>query len=321
VPAKQKILVTGGAGYIGSHTVVALAEAGFEPVIVDSFANSTEQALQGIARILGREIPSHKADCTDEQCLREILKTEGKVAGAIHFAAYKAVGESVKEPLKYYQNNLGSLVALLNVLAGQGGAGVVFSSSATVYGDPTELPLTEVMPHGKAISPYAATKQMSEQVLQDATAANPALKASILRYFNPIGAHPSAHIGELPLGVPNNLVPFITQTAAGLREQLTVFGEDYPTPDGTCIRDYIHVQDLAAAHVAALHRLLGGSAPASEIINIGTGKGNSVLELIHTFEAVTGSQQGEGTAGLGSKAHAGRSPDRCLALAAKPFNR
>ncbi|WP_242926381.1 UDP-glucose 4-epimerase GalE [Pontibacter vulgaris] len=284
----NKILVTGGAGYIGSHTVVELVEAGYEPVIVDNFSNSQESALEGIAAILGRSITCHRIDCTSTYALRDVFKKEGDIAGVIHFAAYKAVGESVEEPLKYYQNNVGSLMALMQVMEEFGVNNLVFSSSCTVYGIPAELPVTELTPVQKANSPYGNTKKMCEEILTDVAASDSSLKTIALRYFNPIGAHPSAKIGELPLGVPNNLVPFITQTAAGIREQVTIFGNDYDTPDGTCIRDYVHVVDLAKAHVVAIERLLSNKAESIEFFNVGTGRGTTVLEAVHAFEKATG---------------------------------
>ncbi len=288
-----KILVTGGAGYIGSHAVVALAEAGFEPVIVDNLSNSRASALDGIAAILGRRVAVHHVDCTDEAALDGVFRAEGKVAGVIHFAAYKAVGESVAEPLKYYRNNVGSLLALLAAMERGGCQRLVFSSSCTVYGSPDTLPVTEAAPTHRATSPYGNTKQVCEDLLTDLAASGRVdLRACSLRYFNPVGAHPSAHIGELPLGVPNNLVPFVTQTAAGQRERLTVYGTDYDTPDGSCVRDYIHVVDLADAHVVALRRLLATDAPADrpalETFNLGTGHGHSVLEVVREFERVSG---------------------------------
>ncbi|SFG63805.1 UDP-glucose 4-epimerase GalE [Pontibacter chinhatensis] len=287
--ANAKILVTGGAGYIGSHTVVELVEAGYEPVIIDNFSNSEESALAGIAAILGRDIPCHRIDCTDAEALRQVFKQEQNIQGVIHFAAYKAVGESVAEPLKYYHNNVGSLVALLQVMEEYKVDNLVFSSSCTVYGIPEQLPVTEETPVQKANSPYGNTKKVCEEILTDlANSGNSSIKATALRYFNPIGAHPSARIGELPLGVPNNLVPFITQTAAGIREELTVFGDDYDTPDGTCIRDFIHVVDLAKAHVVAVERLLQGKAQSIEFFNVGTGTGYSVIEAISAFERASG---------------------------------
>ena len=285
---KDKILVTGGAGYIGSHTVVELVEAGYEPIIVDNFSNSEESALDGIKAILGREIVCHKIDCNDAAALRGVFEQEENIKGVIHFAAYKAVGESVEQPLKYYHNNVGSLVTLLQVMEEQKVYNLVFSSSCTVYGIPDMLPVTEQTPVQKANSPYGNTKKVCEEILTDLAASGSDVKSIALRYFNPIGAHPSAKIGELPLGVPNNLVPFITQTAAGIREQLTIFGDDYDTPDGTCIRDYIHVVDLAKAHVTAVARLLQKKAESIEFYNVGTGTGNTVLEAVKAFEKATG---------------------------------
>lgn len=286
---KGKIVVTGGAGYIGSHAVVELFAAGYEPIIVDNFVNSLESALDGIQAITKAPIKCYKTDCTNTEALRQVFQSEGSIAGAIHFAAYKAVGESVKEPLKYYHNNIGSLVALLQVMAEFKVNKLVFSSSCTVYGVPDQLPVTEATPVKKANSPYGNTKQICEDILTDlAHSGDSDIHTIALRYFNPVGAHPSARIGELPLGIPNNLVPFITQTAMGIREKLTVFGNDYDTPDGSNIRDYIHVVDLAKAHVVAIDRLVQNKADKIEMFNIGTGRGNSVLEVIHTFEKVTG---------------------------------
>lgn len=285
----QKILVTGGAGYIGSHTVVELLQAGYEPVIVDNFLNSEERSLEGIKAIVGRDVTCHRNDCTDADAMRQVFEQEQTIVGVIHFAAYKAVGDSVEKPLMYYHNNVGSLVTLLQVMQEFNVQKLVFSSSCTVYGIPDELPVTEQTPVQKANSPYGNTKKVCEEILTDlANSGNSNIKSIALRYFNPIGAHPSAQIGELPLGVPNNLVPFITQTAAGLREQITVFGDDYDTPDGTCIRDYVHVVDLAKAHVVAIERLLQNKADAIEFFNVGTGEGNTVLEAIHAFENATG---------------------------------
>ena len=284
----KKILDTGGAGFIGSHAVVELTEAGYEPVIVDNFSNSQESALRGIAGILGHEVKCYRVDCTDVAALREVFASEKGIAGVIHFAAYKAVGESVAEPLKYYHNNVGSLVALLQVMEEFKVKNLVFSSSCTVYGIPDQLPVTEATPVKKANSPYGNTKQICEDILTDLANSGTEIKSIALRYFNPIGAHASAKIGELPLGVPNNLVPFITQTAAGIREKLTVFGNDYDTPDGTNIRDYIHVVDLAKAHVVAINKLLSGKTANLETYNVGTGQGNSVLEVIQAFEKASG---------------------------------
>ena len=285
-----KILVTGGAGYIGSHAVVELAQAGYEPIIVDDFSNSKESVLAGLRDILGRDVPCHHVDCGNADALREVFKKEGNVQGVIHFAAFKAVGESVQKPLAYFQNNVGSLLTLIQVMNEVGVENLVFSSSCTVYGVPDQLPVTEATPTKPASSPYGRTKQMCEDIVHDVAAAdNNTLHTILLRYFNPIGAHPSARIGELPLGVPNNLVPFITQTAAGLREKLTIFGNDYDTTDGTNVRDYIYVVDLAKAHVTAVQRLLDRKATETvETFNIGTGHGNSVLEVVTAFEQASG---------------------------------
>lgn len=283
-----KILVTGGAGFIGSHTVVALVEAGFEPVIVDDFSNSEPTVLDGIRKILGRDVTFYDADCNDADALNRIFDQES-ITGVIHFAAFKAVGESVQQPLKYYRNNLGSTMLLLDLMCQHQVHNLVFSSSCTVYGQPEHLPVTELTPRLPAQSPYGNTKAICEDIIRDTAYAVAPLKALALRYFNPIGAHPSAEIGELPRGVPGNLVPFLTQTAAGKRASLTVFGDDYNTPDGTCVRDFIHVMDLAEAHVQALTLLNQTNEDASyDIFNIGTGHGASVLELIKTFESVNG---------------------------------
>jgi UDP-glucose 4-epimerase len=285
-----KILVTGGAGYIGSHAVVELAQAGYEPIIVDDFSNSKESVLAGLRNILGRDVPCHHIDCGNADALREVFRKEGNVQGVIHFAAFKAVGESVQKPLAYFQNNVGSLLTLIEVMNEVGVENLVFSSSCTVYGVPDQLPVTEATPTKPASSPYGRTKQMCEDIVHDVSAApGNKLRTILLRYFNPIGAHPSAKIGELPLGVPNNLVPFITQTAAGLRDKLTIFGNDYDTPDGTNVRDYIYVVDLAKAHIVAVQRLLDHKATdAVETFNIGTGHGNTVLEVVTTFEQASG---------------------------------
>ncbi len=286
----MKILVTGGAGYIGSHTVVELAEAGYEPVIVDNFVNSQESVLAGLRAILGRDVPCYRVDCIDRAALRGVFEKEPGIGAVIHFAAFKAVGESVRKPLAYFENNTGSLLTLLEVMREFGVENLVFSSSCTVYGIPDALPVTELTPTKPASSPYGRTKQMCEDIIHDTAAAPDAhLRGILLRYFNPIGAHASARLGELPLGVPNNLVPFITQTAAGLRDKLTIFGSDYATPDGTNVRDYIHVGDLAQAHIAAVRRLLERTAPeAVETFNVGTGHGNTVLEVVHAFEQASG---------------------------------
>ncbi|MCA8832451.1 UDP-glucose 4-epimerase GalE [Hymenobacter pini] len=286
---RAKILVTGGAGYIGSHAVVELYEAGFQPVIIDNFINSRESAVQGIEAITGTKVSVHRVDCNDAEALRAVFAEEGSIRGVIHFAAYKAVGESVQKPLEYYRNNVGSLLTLLEVMREFGVDALVFSSSCTVYGVPDALPVTEQTPTKKANSPYGATKQMCEDILRDVAAApGTTLRTILLRYFNPIGAHSSAKIGELPLGVPQNLVPFVTQTAAGIREQLTIFGNTYDTPDGTNIRDYVHVVDLAKAHVVAVQRLLDKRGETVETFNVGTGQGNTVLEVVQAFERATG---------------------------------
>lgn len=281
----KKILVTGGAGYIGSHTCVELINAGYEPIIVDNFSNSERFVIDRIKEISGKEVKLIEGDCSDEELLVNELRSEN-LAGIIHFAAYKAVGESTKLPLKYYTNNINTTTAVLSAMKKLGCKNLVFSSSCTVYGQPEQLPVTEKSPIKPAESPYGRTKQICEDIISDYKNAGNTIKALALRYFNPIGAHPSALIGELPLGAPNNLVPFITQTAAGMREQLTVFGDDYNTPDGTCIRDYIHVVDLAKAHVAAINFLLKQENPTYEVVNIGTGTGNSVLEVIEAFQKV-----------------------------------
>ena len=286
---KDRILVTGGTGYIGSHTVVELIEAGFEVVIVDNLSNSNAAVLDGIEAITGVKPPLEVCDCADSSAMKAVFDAHAPISGAIHFAAYKAVGESVEKPMAYYQNNLMSLMTVMRLLADNGGKGFVFSSSCTVYGQPDLLPVTEDAPIRPAMSPYGNTKQIGEEIIRDATYAGLPYRSIILRYFNPIGAHPSALIGELPLGIPQNLIPFVTQTAAGIREKLRVFGNDYPTPDGSCIRDYIHVVDLAKAHVIAVKRLIENKTETPiEIFNLGTGRGLSVLEIIKTFEQVTG---------------------------------
>jgi UDP-glucose 4-epimerase len=284
----KKVIVTGGAGFIGSHTVVELAAAGYAPVIVDDLRNSEERALEGIAAILGHAPALHRIDCNDADAMRRMLDREGEVQGAIHFAADKAVGESVQDPAKYYRNNIGSLAVLLVLMRERGIRELVFSSSCTVYGEPAALPVDETAPDANATSPYGFTKVACERLVREQCAAVPDLKAVLLRYFNPIGAHPSGLIGELPRGVPNNLVPYVAQTAAGLRGKLRVNGDDYQTPDGTCIRDYIHVVDLARAHVRALQWMADRPAPLCEVFNLGTGAGNSVLEVVRTFEQVNG---------------------------------
>lgn len=285
-----KILVTGGAGFIGSHTVVNLVEAGFDPIIVDDFSNSEIRIIEGIQDLTGKSVSFYQIDCTDKSALRKVFEKEKNIQGVIHFAAFKAVGESVEQPLKYYRNNVGSLVTLLEVMHEFSVPNIVFSSSCTVYGNPDKLPVVEDHPANRATSPYGNTKIICEHIIKDTAKSGQRLNAVLLRYFNPIGAHPSGKIGELPLGVPNNLVPFITQTAAGWRQQLTVYGNNYDTPDGTCIRDYIHVMDLADAHISALKWALSQRRPATEIFNIGTGQGNSVMDVINTFESINGVQ-------------------------------
>lgn len=283
-----KILVTGGAGFIGSHTVVSLVNAGFVPVIVDDFSNSERSALDGLRAILGHDVTCYPVNCNDASAMEDIFRKESPT-GVIHFAAYKAVGESVAQPLKYYRNNLDSLMLLLELMPAHNVKNFVFSSSCTVYGQPEQLPVTEETPRLPAQSPYGNTKAIGEDIIRDAVHAKIPVKALALRYFNPIGAHPSAEIGELPLGVPANLVPFITQTAAGIRPSLTVYGDDYNTPDGTCVRDYIDVMDLADAHVQALKKLIEAKDESSyDVINIGTGRGETVLNVIKTFEQATG---------------------------------
>ena len=281
---KETVLVTGGAGYIGSHTAVELIQAGFDVVIADNLSNSDRQAVEGVRRITGAEVPFEQIDCCDLQAMRRLFERH-EFRSVIHFAASKAVGESVAEPLKYYRNNLLSLMNVVDLMREHGRRNIVFSSSCTVYGEPDSLPVTERAPRKPATSPYGNTKQISEDILRDAIAAYGDLRGIALRYFNPIGAHPSALIGELPRGVPQNLVPYVTQTAAGVRECLSVFGDDYPTPDGSNIRDYIDVVDLARAHVVAIRRMIEGRNKADyEIFNIGTGRGVSVLELVRRFE-------------------------------------
>lgn len=286
-----RILVTGGTGYIGSHTSVELMQQGYDVTIVDNLSNSSIDVLDGIEAIVGRKPEFANIDCGNFMDLDSVFKTYPDIVGVIHFAASKAVGESVEKPLLYYRNNLGSLVTLLEVMKLHGVQNLVFSSSCTVYGQPDQahLPVDETAPIQTALSPYGNTKQINEEIICDEAHADANLHATILRYFNPIGAHPSAHIGELPNGVPQNLLPFITQTAAGLRPELRVFGDDYNTPDGSCIRDYIYVVDLAKAHVKAIDRMLNvADREQVEVFNLGTGTGLSVLTLIREFEAATG---------------------------------
>ncbi|MEX1241318.1 MAG: UDP-glucose 4-epimerase GalE [Cyclobacteriaceae bacterium] len=284
---KKKILVAGGAGYIGAHTAVELFEAGYEPVIIDNLSRSDRTLLRGMEKITGAKPNFHEGDCLDEDFLQGIFKTQGPFSCVLHFAAYKSVGESVQQPLIYYENNIGSLVSLLKVMKANHVKDLIFSSSCTVYGQPDRIPVNESAPFKRAESPYGATKQMSERILEDTYITG--FRVISLRYFNPIGAHPSALMGELPIGTPNNLVPYITQTAAGKREKLTVFGNDYNTLDGSNIRDFIHVVDLAIGHVNAMEYL--EKLPSSnlyEAFNLGTGVGVSVLELIDQFQKVTG---------------------------------
>ncbi len=280
------VLVAGGAGYIGSHTTVELIEAGFDVVIADNLSNSDISAVEGVRKITGRDIPFEQVDCCDMEAFAKIFE-KYEFNSVIHFAASKAVGESVQKPLEYYHNNLTSFMNLIALMRRYNRQNIIFSSSCTVYGEPDVQPVTEQTPRKEATSPYGNTKSMSEDILRDSATTYDGIKGIALRYFNPIGAHPSALIGELPRGVPQNLVPFITQTAAGLREQLSIFGDDYPTTDGTCVRDYIDVVDLAKAHVVAVSRLIEDKNKSDyEIFNIGTGNGLSVLELVKRFEAV-----------------------------------
>lgn len=286
---KNKILVTGGTGFIGSHTVVELQQAGYDVVIVDNLSNSNADVVDGIERITGIRPVFAQIDCQDKDALRALFQKEGNIAGVIHFAASKAVGESVQKPMLYYRNNLVSLMNIMDLLTEFKVKGFVFSSSCTVYGEPDVNPVDETAPVKPALCPYGNTKQIAEEIIRDASISGVPYKSIILRYFNPIGAHPSAEIGELPNGVPQNLLPYVTQTALGIRKELSVFGDDYNTPDGSCIRDYINVVDLAKAHVKAVGRMIDGKSEENvEIFNLGTGHGVSVLELINTFEKVTG---------------------------------
>ncbi|MCK0146063.1 UDP-glucose 4-epimerase GalE [Arenibacter sp. F26102] len=285
----MKILVTGGLGFIGSHTTVELQNKGYEVIIIDDLSNSTEKVLDGIVAITGKRPTFEKLDLKEKSKVEDFFKRHQDIVGVIHFAASKAVGESVEKPLLYYENNIGTLVYLLKELSQKNNSSFIFSSSCTVYGQADKMPITESAPVKAAESPYGNTKQMGEEIIRDTCKVTPGINAIALRYFNPMGAHPSAEIGELPIGVPQNLVPFITQTGIGLREQLSVFGGDYPTTDGTCIRDYIHVVDLAKAHVVALERLLNGKNSENyEVFNVGTGTGSTVLEVIKSFERVSG---------------------------------
>ena len=287
---KQTILVTGGTGFIGSHTTVELQQAGYDVVIVDNLSNSKIEVLDGIKKITGIRPAFENVDLKDLSATEQVFKKYPQIEGIIHFAASKAVGESVEKPLLYYRNNILSLVNLLELMPKYNVKGIIFSSSCTVYGQPSRenLPVTEEAPIQKALSPYGNTKQINEEIIYDFIHSGAPIKSIVLRYFNPIGAHPSAYIGELPNGVPMNLIPFVTQTAIGIRKQLKIFGNDYNTPDGTCIRDYIYVVDLAKAHVKAMARVLDGDGEAIEYFNIGTGHGLSTLEVVQGFEKATG---------------------------------
>ena len=287
---KKTILVTGGTGFIGSHTTVELQQAGYDVVIIDNLSNSKVEVIDGIEKITGIRPAFEKVDCCDYPALEAVFAKYPNIQGIIHFAASKAVGESVEKPLLYYRNNLNSLINLLELMPKYQVKGIIFSSSCTVYGQPSpeNLPVTEEAPIQKALSPYGNTKQINEEIIQDYIHSGANIKSVILRYFNPIGSHPSALIGELPIGVPMNLIPFVTQTAIGVRKQLKIFGNDYNTPDGTCIRDYIYVVDLAKAHVAAMTRVLEKDTDPVEIFNIGTGRGLSTLEVDEGFEKATG---------------------------------
>ncbi len=284
--SKKRVLLTGGAGYIGAHTAVELIQLGYDTMLIDDFSKSDKTLLQGVEKITGRKPNFLEGDCRDSQFLGKLF-SQNKFDSVIHFAAYKSVGESVKEPLLYYDNNLRSMIEVLRTMKKFDVNEFIFSSSCTVYGQPDIIPVDEKAPFKRAESPYGATKQMCERLLEDEVIANKNLKVISLRYFNPIGAHPSALIGELPIGIPNNLVPFVTQTAIGLREKLTVYGSDYNTPDGSCLRDFIHVTDLAQAHVKAVDKI--GTMPGrNEAFNLGTGEGVSVLGLVKKFIEVTG---------------------------------
>ena len=286
---KQTILVTGGTGFIGSHTTVELQQAGYDVVIIDNLSNSNANVVDGIEKITGIRPAFEQVDLNDYAATEAVFK-KYQIKGCIHFAASKAVGESVEKPLLYYRNNLNSLMNVLELMTKYGSKGIIFSSSCTVYGQPTpeNLPVTEQAPIQKALSPYGNTKQVNEEIIEDYIHSGAPIKSIILRYFNPIGAHPSAHIGELPNGVPMNLIPFVTQTAIGIRKQLKIFGNDYNTPDKTCIRDYIYVVDLAKAHVKAMQHVLEQETDPVEVFNIGTGHGYSTLEIVESFERATG---------------------------------
>lgn len=283
----KKILVTGGAGYIGAHTAVELISAGYDPVIVDNLSASDTHLLEGIEKLTGKKPNFHRGDCRDKNFLNHVFKTQGPIQCVMHFAAYKSVGESVEKPLEYHQNNVGSLMTVLEVMRENQVTDFIFSSSCTVYGQPDEIPVDEGAPFKRAESPYGATKQLCERILEDVYPTG--YRIVSLRYFNPIGAHPTALLGEQPIGAPNNLVPYVTQTAIGLRKKLTVFGNDYNTPDGSCIRDFIHVVDLALVHVQALTYLVSSHHQKFyDVFNVGTGKGVSVLELVNAFIRTTG---------------------------------
>lgn len=288
---KETILVTGGTGFIGSHTTVELIQNGYNVVIIDNLSNSNASVVDGIEKITGVRPEFEKVDCCDYAAMENVFEKHKGISGIIHFAASKAVGESVQKPLLYYRNNINSLINLLELMPKHGVKGIIFSSSCTVYGQPSaeNLPVTEEAPMQKALSPYGNTKQVNEEIIQDYIHSGAPIKSIILRYFNPIGSHPSALIGELPNGVPMNLIPFVTQTAIGIRKELKIFGNDYNTPDGTCIRDYIDIMDLAKAHVKAMERILNenGTDPV-EVFNIGTGKGLSTLQIVEGFEKATG---------------------------------
>ena len=281
----MRVLLTGGAGFIGSHTCLALLEAGHEAVVLDNFSNSSPEAIRRVEQLTGKKVALYKGDCCDADFVNRVLGTE-EIDAAVHFAGFKAVGESVTIPLSYYQNNLDSTITLCSCMAAHGVKCIVFSSSATVYGDGQTPPLREDGPLGACTCPYGWTKWMNEQILRDVVVADPAWSVVLLRYFNPVGAHESGLIGEDPSGIPNNLMPFICQTAAGVRDHLSMFGNDYPTPDGTCIRDYIHVMDLAEGHVKALEYAV--ARQGTEVFNLGTGEGYSVYQVVHTFEKVNG---------------------------------
>ena len=284
----MKILVTGGAGFIGSHTLVELNAAGHDTVVVDNLSNSNRKSLERVAELTGKEIPFYEVDIRDREGLNRVMEAHHFDA-CIHFAGLKAVGESVEKPWEYYENNIGGTLTLLDVMRQHSCKNIIFSSSATVYGDPAIIPITEECPKGHCTNPYGQTKSMLEEIMMDMQKADKEWNIVLLRYFNPIGAHPSAEIGELPNGVPANLVPYLTQTAIGVRKELSIFGDDYDTPDGSCIRDFINVVDLAKAHVKALERMLEGKSEESlEVFNIGTGEGASVLQLLAAFEKATG---------------------------------